>query len=148
MSQEPNLFVKLFWRIHPKLYGWSSGRIGGKLMGLPVLLLTTRGRKSGLARTKALMYLPYHEDFVVIASNLGQENHPMWWLNLRADPRARVEIKGEQLLVRAREAEGDERDRIWQQLIAISPGYDDYKGKMSRRIPVVVLERQGHSSQA
>ena len=83
MSQEPNIFVKLFWRIHPKVYAWSSGRIGGKLLGLPVLLLTTRGRKSGLLRTKALMYLPYLDDYVVIASNPGQEHHPMWWLNLQ-----------------------------------------------------------------
>ena len=134
--------IKLFWRIHPKVYAWTSGRVGGQLMGLPVLLLTTRGRKSGLLRTKALMYLPYDDDCVVIASNLGQEHHPMWWLNLRSDPKAQVQIKGQQFAVRAREAHGDEREQIWQQLIAIAPDYDDYKDKTSRHIPVVVLERQ------
>ena len=147
MAKEPNVLIRMFWRVHPKIYGWSSGRIGGKLMGLPVLLLMAKGQKSGLKRTKALMYLPYNDDFVVIASNLGQEHHPMWWLNLKANPRAFVEIRGETIPVLAREAEGEERADIWQSLIAISPSYDEYKDSTVRQIPVVVLERVSFDAQ-
>ena len=77
-------------------------------MGLPVLLLTTKGRKSGLLRTKALMYIPRDKDFVVIASNLGDPHHPLWWLNLEADPNALVEVRGTRYNVHARQAEGEE----------------------------------------
>ena len=89
-----NLIIELFWRIHPKLYRWSAGRIGSSIMGLPVLLLTTKGRKSGLLRTKALMYIPRGKDCVVFASNLGDPHHPLWWLNIEADPNALVEVRG------------------------------------------------------
>lgn len=147
MANEPNPLVKLFWRVHPKVYKWSGGRIGGSLMGLPVLLLTTTGRKSGLPRTKALMYLPYDNDFVVIASNLGQDKHPMWWLNLEAQPKAAVRVKDRQFQVRAREAEGEERNNIWRELTAVAPSYDEYKDKTERHIPVVVLEREDGSTE-
>lgn len=136
-----NAPIELFWRIHPKLYRWSSGRIGGSLRSLPVLLLTTRGRKTGLLRTKALMYLPYGADFTVFASNLGEPQHPLWWFNLQADPNALVEVGSTQYTVRAREAEGDERERLWRAVMEKAPDYDEYQARTPRRIPVVVLER-------
>jgi deazaflavin-dependent oxidoreductase (nitroreductase family) len=139
---ERNALIELFWKIHPKVYAWSNGRIGGAMMGLPVLLLTTTGRKSGLPRTKALMYLPYGENFVVIASNLGSDYHPAWWLNLQANPAAAVQVGGEQYPVLAREATGIERDEIWEALTDAAPAYDDYAVQTTRRIPVVVLERR------
>jgi len=139
---KPNPIINLFWRIHPKLYHWSAGRIGNKMMGLPVLLLTTRGRKTGLARTKALMYLPYGEYFVVFASNLGEPEHPFWWLNLEADPQADVEVNGTLYRVHARQAEGEERERLWNAVTTKVPAYKGYQSRTSRRIPVVVLERQ------
>ena len=142
MASQPNLMIRLFWQVHPRIYHWSSGKIGGTLMGLPVLLLTTRGRKSGKPRTKALMYLPYKGNFVVIASNLGQDHHPMWWLNLQADPTAEVEIAGKTTAVRAREAVGRERQDIWRELTRIAPSYDEYEAKTDRSIPVVLLENQ------
>ena len=137
-----NPLIELFWRIHPKLYRWSGGRIGSSIMGLPVLLLTTKGRKTGLERTKALMYLPQSEDFIVIASNLGEPNHPMWWLNLEADPNAVVEVGKIRNNVRARQAEGEEREEIWRQLTEKAPEYNHYQSRTTRRIPVVVLERR------
>ena len=137
-----NVLIELFWRVHPKLYRWSGGRIGNSLRGLPVLLLTTRGRKTGLLRTKALMYLAHGEDFVVFASNLGEPQHPLWWLNLQADPDAWVEVGRTQYNVHAREAEGDEREGLWRAVVEKSPDYDEYQARTSRRIPVVVLERQ------
>ncbi len=140
MTQEVNGAIKLFWRIHPKVYQWSGGRIGKKLMGMPVLLLTTIGRKSGLQRTKALTYLPHDDNFVVIASNLGQPHHPAWWLHLAADPNATVQVGNQQIAVRAREAEGDERAALWQAVIDLQDEYAQYENFTERRIPVVVLE--------
>ena len=142
MAIKRNALINLFWRVHPRLYRWSGGRIGGSLMGLPVLLLTTKGRRSGLDRTKALMYLPRGEDFVVIASVLGEPRHPYWWLNLEADPHAFVQIGRTRHPVHAYEAEGEEREEIWRALTAKAPAYDEYRVQTSRRIPVVVLQKR------
>lgn len=142
MALKRNAVIDLYWRVHPKLYRWSGGRIGGQIMGLPVLLLTTTGRKSGLARTKALLYLPRDQDFVVIASVLGEPRHPYWWLNLEANPNASIEIGSTRYAVRAREAEGEEREQLWRAFTAKTPAYDEYQAQTARRIPVVVLERQ------
>lgn len=142
MAVTRNAVVELFWKIHPTLYRWTGGRFAGKLMGLPVLLLTTRGRRSGTLRTKALTYLPRGDDFVVIASYLGEPKHPAWWLNLTAEPEAEVLLGGRTVAVRAREAEGEEREQLWREIVATTPDYDEYQARTSRRIPVVVLERR------
>ena len=140
MAAKRNALVELFWKIHPTLYRWSGGRLGGSLMGMPVLLLTTRGRRSGTPRTRALMYVPDGPRFVVIASFLGEPRHPDWWLNLRADPRAEVEIGSRHVAVLAREADGDERERLWTAVVARQKDYEEYQQRTTRRIPVVVLE--------
>ena len=142
MAATKNAVVELFWKIHPTLYRWTGGRFGGQMMGLPVLLLTTRGRRSGEARTKALMYLPRGDDFVVIASYLGEPKHPAWWLNLTARPEAEVLVGGKTVSVRSREAEGEERAELWREVVARTPDYDEYQRRTQRRIPVVVLERR------
>ncbi|MEE8311962.1 MAG: nitroreductase family deazaflavin-dependent oxidoreductase [Candidatus Binatia bacterium] len=142
MAATKNAVVELFWKIHPKLYRWTGGRFGGRLMGLPVLLLTTRGRRSGEPRTKALTYLPRGDDFIVIASYLGEPKHPAWWLNLTADPEAEVLVRGETVSVRSREAEGEERTELWREVVARTPDYDEYRRRTQRRIPVIVLERR------
>ena len=142
MPVRHNPLIKLFWSLHLKLYQWSSGRIGHTLRGLPVLLLTTKGKKTGQLRTKALMYLPYGNAFVVIASNLGKDNHPAWWLNLQADSAANVQIKDSRFSVHAREAEGDEREKIFNALAEKTPDYEQYRAWTSRRIPLVILERR------
>ena len=133
--------MKTFWAIHLKLYLWSSGRIGSTLRGLPVLILTTKGKKTGLARVKALTYAPHGKDFGVVASNLGEGNHPSWWINLKAEPKATVQIGKQQFTVRAREADGEEREKIWQAIAGTDPAYEQYRTWTSRHIPVVVLER-------
>ncbi len=143
MTEKATPAIQLFWALHLKLYQWSAGRIGATLRGLPVLLLTTRGRKTGQARTRALMYLPYGEAFVVVASNLGQKNHPAWWLNLQADPQAEVQVRADKFQVRAREAQGQEREHIFQALAQSTPDYEQYRNFPARRIPLVVLEKQG-----
>jgi deazaflavin-dependent oxidoreductase (nitroreductase family) len=142
MAFTRNALVELFWRVHPKLYRWTGGRIGGSIGPMPVLLLTTTGRKTGAARTTALTYLPHGDDFVVIASVLGEPRHPAWWLNLEARPDATVEVGRERHAVRARQAEGAERDGLWKAVVAKVPDYEEYRRRTSRRIPVVVLERR------
>jgi deazaflavin-dependent oxidoreductase (nitroreductase family) len=142
MATKRNAFVELFWRIHPRLYRWTGGRVGGSMMGLPVLLLTTTGRKTRQPRTTALMYLPRDKDFIVIASYLGEPRHPSWWLNLEADPEAEIQVESESIPVRAREAEGEEREELWRAAVEKTPDYDEYQARTERRIPVVVLERR------
>src|SRR3990170_6235850 len=97
-------FMELVWRFHRWAYQATGGRLGGRMMGMPVLLLTTTGRKSGVPRTNALMYLPEGRGCVVIASNAGERRHPGWWLNLQARPRATVQRGREVTPVVAREA--------------------------------------------
>ncbi len=142
MAVKRSKLVEWFWKVHPKLYRWSGGRIGGKLVNMPVLLLTTRGRRTGNSRTRALTYLPDGTRFVVIASFLGEPRHPDWWLNLRAHPQATVEVGSKRVAVVAREAEGEERARLWRAVVAAQNDYEEYQQRTTRHIPVVVLEPQ------
>ena len=137
-----NALIKLFWQLHLKIYLWSKGRIGNVIRGLPILVLTTKGKRTGLTRQNALMYLPYGKDFVVIASNLGDEKHPAWWINLKAEPTASVQIKDAHYTVHAREAADNEREKLWQAIAEKNSDYEQYRTWTSRRIPVVILERQ------
>jgi len=133
-------FMEFMWKIHPWVYRTSGGRLLGSMMGMPVLLLTTKGRKSGEPRTRALMYLPKGDACVVIASFAGEPKHPAWWLNLQADPHATIERRGTVTRVVAREAEGNERAALWQEAVAAEAGYATYAERTTRQIPVVVLE--------
>jgi deazaflavin-dependent oxidoreductase (nitroreductase family) len=143
MAVKRTKLVEWFWKVHPTLYRWSGGRIAGKLANMPVLLLTTRGRRTGTARTRALTYLPDGDRFVVVASFLGEPRHPDWWLNLRAQPRAEVEVGSRRVAVLAREAEGEERERLWQAVVACQQDYAEYQHRTDRCIPIVVLEPAG-----
>jgi deazaflavin-dependent oxidoreductase (nitroreductase family) len=137
--------VEQFWKIHPWLYRVSGGRLGGRVIGLPVLLLTTTGRKSGEPRTRALTYFPHADASVVVASYLGEPRHPDWWLNLRRTPSATIQRGGEVVRVRAREADGEEREGLWREITATAPDYAEYQTRTERRIPVVVLEPERRS---
>jgi len=88
------------------------------------------------------MYIPHGKDFVVIASNLGDDKHPAWWINLTAEPTASVQIQDSRYIIRAREATGTEREQLWQAIAEKSSDYEQYRTWTSRRIPVVILERQ------
>jgi deazaflavin-dependent oxidoreductase (nitroreductase family) len=114
--------------------------LGGKIGKAPVLLLTTAGRKSGQPRTQPLLYTQAADGYAVIASKGGAAQHPLWYLNLQANPRAEVTVGRETRQVHARDAQGEERERLWRALADLLPGYDKYAQKTSRRIPVVVLE--------
>jgi F420H(2)-dependent quinone reductase len=126
--------------VHRRVYRLTGGKVGGHIANMPVLLLTTTGRKSGRPRTQPLAYTRAGDGYAVIASKGGAPHHPLWYLNLRANPFAEVTVGRETQKVRAREAEGEERERLWRQLADVYSGYDKYARKTSRRIPVMVLE--------
>jgi deazaflavin-dependent oxidoreductase (nitroreductase family) len=138
-----NLGFRILGGLHKRVYRLTGGRVGGRIGKLPVLLLTTIGRKSGRPRTQPLAYTRVGGDYAVIASKGGAAQHPLWYLNLRANPLAEVTVGRDTRKVRARDAEGEERERLWCALADLYPGYDRYAQKTSRRIPVVVLELAG-----
>jgi deazaflavin-dependent oxidoreductase (nitroreductase family) len=109
--------------------------------GTHILLLTTRGRRSGEARTHALIFRQEGDHYVIVASKGGHPQHPAWYLNLQAEPEATVQVLGDVFRVRARDAEGEEYDRLWKHMTEVWPDYDGYQQRTDRRIPVVVLER-------
>ena len=133
------LFLKLASSIHTALYRATGGKFGGKVKTAPILLLTVKGRKTGKQRTTPLMYGRDGGNLVLIASVGGAPHHPAWYHNLKGE-KAEVQIGKERRRVRARDAEGEERERLWAQMVGIYPGYAGYQEKTTRRIPVVVLE--------
>lgn len=132
--------VELFWSLHRRIYKWSAGRIGGHLLGLPVLLLTTTGRKTGQPRTTALTYLPKGDSCVVIASYLGEPRHPSWYLNLASSPNVEVQIGKRRLPMVAREVGGEQRSELWDEVVAKVADYAEYQERTDRQIPIVILE--------
>lgn len=119
---------------------WDSA-LGGSTGMVATLLLITRGRKSGEERMLPLIYKRVGESFVVIASKGGAPEHPSWYLNLLATPECELRAGAQRYRALARTAEGDERDRLWRQLVDIYPPYEDYQVDAEpRRIPVVVLD--------
>lgn len=140
-AMKKNKLVEWFWRVHPKLYKATGGAIGGKVVGMPVLLLTTTGRKSGQARTRALTYLPDGDRDIVVASYLGEPRHPDWWLNLKSDPSAVVQKGREASSVRAREVGSEEREALWARIVEVNSDYREYAERTTRKIPIVALER-------
>jgi F420H(2)-dependent quinone reductase len=127
--------------LHRVLYRASGGRVGGRIWGLSILLLTTTGRKSGRPRTTPLCFLPDGDALVVVGSNGGMDWFPAWWLNLLDQPRATVEVGRERRAVLARRATPDEHARLWAEITAIAPGYLKYRQRTRREIPLVLLER-------
>ncbi len=127
-------------KLNVPLYRLSGGRVGGKVGRAPVLLLTTTGRKSGEPRTAPVVYLADGENAVVINTNAGNAKVPAWSLNLEANPEAEVERGRRRYPVRARIAEGEERERLWLEHNEQYAGFDDYQGKLDRTPSVIVLE--------
>jgi deazaflavin-dependent oxidoreductase (nitroreductase family) len=122
------------------VYRLTRGRMLGRVGRAPVLLLTTRGRRSGQSRTAPVVFLADGERMVVIGSNAGNERPPAWALNLEANPEANVQVRGSRRSVRARIAEGEERDELWRQMNDQYAGFDDYRERTQRQINVFVLE--------
>jgi|SRR5215203_5972676 len=139
-------FTELMWKLHRFVYRASGGRVGTVIGGAPVLLLTATGRRSGEPRSVTLTYLEDGGRFVVVASNAGEDRHPAWWLNLKEHPDATVQIGGTTTRVRAAEAVGEERQRLWEEITRRDPAYEEYRRRTNRLIPVVVLQPTGSDS--
>jgi deazaflavin-dependent oxidoreductase (nitroreductase family) len=129
---------------HTRRYLESGGEDGHEWRpGVPTLLLTTTGRKSGTKRRTALIYGRDNADYVVVASKGGSTEHPAWFLNLQADPSVELQVLDTVVPATARVAEGAERERLWALMRQIWPAYDEYQTKTDRQIPVVVLTPAG-----
>jgi deazaflavin-dependent oxidoreductase (nitroreductase family) len=126
---------------HIKSYVESDGANGHDWQGVPTLLLTTKGRKSGVLRRSALIYGRDGDDLVIVASKGGADDHPAWYLNLVSEPSVHVQVGPEQFDATAITADPSERARLWPVMAAIWPDYDQYATKTEREIPVVVLKR-------
>jgi deazaflavin-dependent oxidoreductase (nitroreductase family) len=135
----PNWNEATIKEFHAKA-GKGVGSFGDRLM-----LLTTVGARSGEVRITPVMYHRDGERYVVIASKGGAPDHPAWYRNLKANPLARVEVGAETgtetFEVRAREVDGEERERLYAERVAIAPGFGEYTRMTSRQIPVMILER-------
>ena len=132
----------LFGAEHVRVYRETSGERGYHWRGTTILLLTTEGRVSGEQRTTPLIHRTDGEDWVIVASKGGAPEHPGWYQNLQANPKASIQVKGEEIPVRATDAEGAERARLWDLMAEVWPAYEDYQAKTDREIPVVVLTRR------
>jgi deazaflavin-dependent oxidoreductase (nitroreductase family) len=135
----------LFVNVFPAVDRWLIPRARGRLkvaLGQPILLLHTRGAKSGESRTTPLLYTPHAGGFIVVASKAGAAHHPAWYHNIRAHPDAvTIELGGERIAVRPRVVEEPERSELWQRVNDNYNGYDAYEQRAGGRvIPVVVLQ--------
>ncbi|WP_432487919.1 nitroreductase family deazaflavin-dependent oxidoreductase [Kineococcus sp. SYSU DK018] len=111
--------------------------------GTTILILFTKGRRSGAQRSHALIFRPHGEALAVVASKGGTDAPPAWFLNLQADPDVEVQVKGERFRARARVATPEEKPALWASMTEVWPDYDEYQSRTSREIPVVLLERVG-----
>lgn len=140
MTQPNRFFLRVMWKLHRFWYRVSVGRIGARVSGLPVLELTTTGRKTGQPRIVLLTYLKDPRGFIVIASNAGSTDDPAWWRNLQSHPRASVRTGRTVREVRMRPLDGDDRADAWDRAVAAFSGYATYATTADRTIPVVLLE--------
>jgi deazaflavin-dependent oxidoreductase (nitroreductase family) len=137
------LFARLLHRIDRPVYRLTRGghTFASLLSGIPVVMLTTTGARTGRTRTVPVLGLPTPDGLAVIASNFGQHRHPGWYHNLRAHPEGTVAVDGRSRRFRAVEVDGDRRRRIWEAGLRVYPGWSQYERRASnRRIAVFVLE--------
>jgi len=125
---------------HIQSYVESDGKKGHQWRGLPTLLLTTTGRKTGKLRRTALIYGQDGPNYLLVASDGGAPAHPAWYLNLVDNPQVQLQVGEAKLTARARTATPQEKPRLWQLMTKIYPTYDKYQTKTDREIPVVILE--------
>ncbi len=143
-KRPPAWFVHGAWRVHRTLYRLSGGRFlwtTDNKRGWGALRLTTIGRKSGQERNVIVGYLEDGPNLVLVAMNGWDEGHPAWWLNLKAHPDAMVRLPNEDPRpVRARQVDGEERDRLWRRWASVQRDYDGFADQRSTETPVIVLK--------
>ncbi|HZQ31408.1 MAG TPA: nitroreductase family deazaflavin-dependent oxidoreductase [Mycobacterium sp.] len=134
------LLLKYFARAHIWVYRRTNGRLGARLLWFPAALVTTVGRRTGEERTTATLYLRDGDRVVLPATFGGRDQDPAWYLNLTANPKVHIQIRGEHFELVARDASDDERARYWPALTRIYPPYRGYREAADRKIPLVVCE--------
>ena len=132
----------LFGKEHVDRYVSTNGEEGYDWReGTHILILTTKGRKSGEARTNALIFGQHGDDYLVVGSKGGSPAPPAWYLNLVDDPEVHVQVKGDRFAAHARAATPEERPELLKTMTRIWPHYDEYQQRTAREIPVVILTR-------
>ena len=126
---------------HARRYLETNGEDGHIWRGVPTLLLTTTGRRTGAPYTTPLIYGEDNGRYIVVASRGGAPEHPQWYRNLVAQPAVAVQVKADRFPARARTASAEEKPALWKLMASIWPAYDEYQARTSRDIPVVILER-------
>ncbi len=134
--------TRAFCKANRFVFRLTGGRVGGRLLGLPVGLLTTTGRRSGQTRTVPIVYLDEGVRFLVASQNSGLDASPAWYLNLRANPKAEMQTRAGTGPVVARELIGSERDEGWRRLLAHNPLLDAYQSCTERQFAIIALERR------
>ena len=137
-SQTERDLLRLWVWTYRRTRGW----LGGRAFGVPVLLLTTKGRKTGRSWTIPLLYLKDANRWVVVASNGGNPHNPDWWLNLTTEPNATIEVGKHKIPVAATSIEGVERERLWSHLVEMHGDWETFQRKCNRVFPVISLEQQ------
>src|ERR1700752_1337537 len=138
-SRYSDVFLKWASRINTFFYRRNNGKgLGGTFQNIPVALLTTTGRKTGEPRISPLYFHRDGDTVVVAASRGGSNKNPMWYLNLKANPKVKVQIQDEVLDLTAREATDEERAKYWPKLVEMYPAYEDYQSWTDRLIPLVI----------
>jgi deazaflavin-dependent oxidoreductase (nitroreductase family) len=139
--------IRAMSQVNVAVYRWTGGLLGSTWRvgsafpkGVPVLLLTTIGRKSGQPRTTPLLFIEEGNDIIVVASQGGRPKDPMWYENLRAHPDCEIQIKRQKRKMRARTASPEERERLWPRLVTHYADFASYQSWTDRVIPVVILE--------
>jgi deazaflavin-dependent oxidoreductase (nitroreductase family) len=131
--------IRAFGGFHAWAYEASGGRWGGRLMGLPMVLLHLVGRKTGKPRRTPLLYMKDGEDLVIVASYYGSANHPAWYHNLMANTECDIRIGRRRCRARVHTATPEEREKLWPRLVDFYPDYAAYQSRTGRQIPVVIL---------
>jgi deazaflavin-dependent oxidoreductase (nitroreductase family) len=131
-----------FWTgVHESIFRATNGRVLGHALGMPVVMLTTTGRKTGLKRTKMLTSpVQEGENLILVASYGGDDRHPTWFLNLRDNPDVEVTTMGQTRRMRAQVASAEERARLWPEVTGRYGGYGRYQQRTEREIPLVILK--------
>jgi deazaflavin-dependent oxidoreductase (nitroreductase family) len=135
--QQPDL--NLLGQEHVDRYRESRGEVGYLWNGVPALLLTTTGRRTGTLRTTPLIFGRREDDYLIVASKGGAPNHPLWYRNLQAQPNVEIQVMAEHIAVVARTASEGERPDLWKVATSVWPNYDAYQARTDRVIPVVIL---------
>jgi deazaflavin-dependent oxidoreductase (nitroreductase family) len=133
--------ISLIGPEHVRRYRETNGEVGYIWNGVPILILTTKGRKSGESRDIPIIFAQSGETYAIVASNGGSPKHTAWYLNILEEPHVKVQIKDEVFDGIARVTEGAERQKLWAEAMKVWPNYDVYQSRTTRQIPVVAIER-------